>query len=266
MEQPRLHDIARQFANIFAFIFQIYASYVVGSSVGTISQEFRSLIFPATYAFSIWGPIFILCGVYAIYQALPAQRENPIFRAIGWWTAGAFVANGAWSYAYTSRQFILAQIIILAGFLCAAGAYIRFVRVASPSRATRFDNQLVAPALGLLFGWITAANVVGLAGTLVAQGLNADGQGAETGALALLLFGGAVAFFVILLSKQGPASAWIAYGAAVLWALVAVVVEQRNESVLTSATAVVCGLLVLLAMFGPWTAPAEPLRGQPSAT
>jgi len=266
MDQPRLSDIARQFANIFAFIFQIYASYVVGSSVGTIAQEFRSLVFPATYAFSIWGPIFILCGVYAIYQALPAQRENPIFRAIGWWTAGAFIANGAWSYAYTNRQFILAQVIILAGFLCAAGAYIRFARVASPSRATRIDTQLVGPALGLLFGWITAANVVGLASTLIAQGLNADGQGAEVGASALLLFGGAVAFFVILLSKQGPASAWIAYGAAVLWALVAVIVEQRNDSVLTSATAVVCGLLVLLAMFGPWAAPAEPLRGQASAT
>lgn len=158
MDQPRLSDVARQFAIVFAAIFQIYASYVVGTSVGAIAQEFRSPIIPAIYAFAIWGPIFILCLVYAVYQALPAQRENSVFRAIGWWTAGAFVANGAWSYAYTNRQFILAQVILLAGFVFAGGAYRRFVREASAARAKNLDNWLLGPALGLLFGWITAAN------------------------------------------------------------------------------------------------------------
>lgn len=150
--------------------------------------------------------------------------------------------------------------IILAAFLGAAGAYVRFLSVASPFRATKIASQLIAPMIGLLFGWITAANIVGLAGTLIARGLNATGQGAEVGAAALLFLGGAVAFFVILLSKQGLATAWAAYGVAVLWALVAVIVEQRNDSVVTSATAVVCALLVLLAMFGPWSASAEPHR------
>lgn len=233
MEQPRLPDIARQFANVFAAIFQIYASYVVGSSVGTIAQEFRSTIIPATYAFAIWGPIFILCATYALYQALPAQREHPVFRAIGWWTAGAFLANGAWSYAYTNRQFILAQAIIVAGFVFAGGAYFRFTREAPEIPDGRIDNWIVGPALGLLFGWIIAANVAGLDGTLIAQGLAPIGQGAEIGGAALLLLGGGVAFLVILASRAGPHGAWIAFGAAVIWALVAVTVEQRTASTLT---------------------------------
>src|SRR5687768_10630671 len=87
MNSPQLGDIARQFAVVFAAIFQVYGSYSVGRSVGVIAQENRSLILPASYAFSIWGPIFILCGLYALYQALPAQRENSTFRAIGLWTA-----------------------------------------------------------------------------------------------------------------------------------------------------------------------------------
>ena len=74
--QSQLGAIGRQFLNIFAAIFQVYASYVVGDSVGAVAQEVHSLITPASYAFAIWGPIFLLCALYAIYQALPAERES----------------------------------------------------------------------------------------------------------------------------------------------------------------------------------------------
>ena len=265
MDGPRLSDVARQFANVFAAIFQIYASYTVGSSVAAIAQEYRSPIFPATYAFAIWGPIFILCGTYALYQALPGQRRNPVFRAIGWWTIGAFLANCAWSYAFTSRQFLLAQAIILAGFIFAGGSYFRFVRVAPAARATKIDNWLIGPTLGLLFGWLTAANVVGLAGTLIAQGFGATGQVAEIRDATLLLLGGAVAFFVILASRNGPYGAWVSYSAAVLWALVAVIVEQRSASSITTAAAVVTAVLVLLAAVGPWGLPGRSPKRTESA-
>jgi hypothetical protein len=258
-------DVGRQFANVFAAIFQIYVSYTVGSSVGAIAQEHRSLILPATYAFAIWGPIFILCGSYALYQALPAQRQNPVFRAIGWWTVGAFLANGVWSYAYTNRQFILAQAIILAGFVFAGGSYLRFARVVPGARATHIDNWLIGPTLGLLFGWLTAANVAGLAGMLIALGFAATGQGAEIRDAALLVLGGAVAIFVILASRLGPYGAWVSYSAAVLWALMAVIVEQRSASTMTTAAAVITAGLVLLAAFGPWRTSARPPRRSTTA-
>ena len=262
--QPRLSDVARQIAIVFGAIFQIYASYGVGNSVGTIAQEFRSLIIPATYAFAIWGPIFILCLVYAIYQALPSQRENSIFRAIGWWTVGAFITNGVWSYTYTNRQFILAQIILLAGFVFAGGAYLRFAREVPAARANNLDNRLIGPMLGLLFGWITGANVVGLAGTLIAQGFAATGPSAEIGGAALLLVGGLVAFFVILASRQSSHGAWVTYGASVLWALVAVIVEQRSASMVTTAAAGATAGLVILAVLGPWGGRSPLLGRSPS--
>ncbi len=252
MDQPRLSDVARQFAVVLAAIFQISASYVVGNSVGAIAQEFRSLIIPAPYAFAIWGPIFILCLVYGIYQTLPAQRENPILRAIGWWTTGAFIANGVWSYIFTNRQFILAQAILLGGFVFAGGAYLRFAREAPATRAINLNNWLIGPALGLLFGWLTAATVVGLASTLISRGFAAIGQRAEIGGGALLLAGCAMGFFTILASRDGPHGAWIAYGAAVLWSLVAVIVEQRLMSNVTTGAALVAAGLVFLAMLFPW--------------
>ncbi len=258
MNPPRLSDLTRQFAVVFSAIFQIYASYGVGSSVGVIAQEYRSLIFPATYAFAIWGPIFILCLIYAVYQALPTQRANPTFRAIGWWTAAAFIANSAWTFTYTGRQFILAQVILFAGFVFAGGAYLHFVRERPTANATNLDNWLTGPALGLLFGWLTAANIVGLAGTLISQGFAASGPGAEIGGAALLLAGGGVASFVILASRQGPYGAWVAFGAAVLWALLAVIVEQRTASRVTTLAAAATAGLVLLSLLAPRRGRSQP--------
>jgi biotin transporter BioY len=129
--------------------------------------------------------------------------------------------------------------------------------VAPAAHATRIDNWLIGPTLGLLFGWITAANVVGLAGTLIAQGFVTTGQGAEIRDAALLLLGGAAAFFVILMSRKGPFGAWVSFSAAALWALVAVIVEQRATSTITTAAAVVSAALVLLAAFRPWGTPVR---------
>jgi len=61
-----------------------------------------------------------------------------------------------------------------------------------------------------------------------------------------------VAFLVILASQQGPRGAWVSYSAAVLWALVAVMIEQRSTSTITTAAAAVTAVTVLLAAFGPW--------------
>lgn len=252
MAEPSSSDLARQLAVLVMAVAQIAASYSIGREVGGVAQPYRSFVFPATWAFSIWGLIFLLCLIYGIFQALPAQRNSPIFRAVGWWSAAAFLCNSVWNQIFVSRQFAIAQIVIFAGFVSAGMAYWRFVQTASPGNLHPVTRWVVGPAFGLLFGWITAANVVGLASTLVASGVSGAGEGAEPAAAALVIFGSAIAFFVVVLSRSGPASAWAAYGVAVIWALAAVFVEQQAASSLVPGSAVAGILLVLLAMIGPW--------------
>jgi hypothetical protein len=252
MADTKSTDLLRQFAVVLTAISQVYFSYTIGRQVGSIAQDNRSLILPASYAFSIWGAIFLLCLLYAVYQALPANRESPIFRAIGWWSAGAFLCNTVWNQIFISRQFVLSQVVIFGGLLCAGMAFFRFVQTAAPGRLTSFENWVVGPALGLLFGWLTAANVVGLASVLVANGFAPTGDGAATGGAALLLFGSAIGFFVVIFSRTGPSSACVAYGATVIWALVAVFLEQSGASTLVGLTAVLGMVLIVAALIGPW--------------
>jgi hypothetical protein len=168
-------DLAHQVATVVGALFQVLAGAVV--PIGAIAKETPSLVIPADYAFAIWGPIFLLCLAYATYQALPANRQNSLLRRVGWFLAGAFFLNGPWEVLVPLRQPVLLQAILAGIFVCLAVAYLRLVR-SEHSVFGQADRWLVALPLGLLFGWIMAANAVSFNDTLVETGLLGSGVGA----------------------------------------------------------------------------------------
>src|SRR3712207_9260571 len=70
----------------------------------------RSTLFPYTTLFRS----------YAAYQALPANRQNPLLRGVGWFFAGAFFLNRLWevlrSEEHTSelqsRQYLVCRLLL----------------------------------------------------------------------------------------------------------------------------------------------------------
>src|SRR5919107_3210132 len=239
-------DLTRQVVTIVGALFQVLAGAIV--PIAAIADDTPSLVGPVDYAFAIWGPIFLLCLAYALYQALPANRANPLQRRVGWFFAGAFFLNGLWEVLVPLRQPVLLQAILGGIFACLVVAYLRLLR-SERSVLGRADRWLVALPLGLLFGWITAANVVSFNDTLVETGLLGSGGigGALVGA-SLLLAGAAVASVVIWASKAGPLQALLAYAGAVLWALAGVVVNQYDASLLTTGAALLSAALVAIAI------------------
>jgi hypothetical protein len=247
MSNDGKRDVARQAATVVGALFQVLAGAIV--PIGAIAGERPSLVIPADYAFAIWGPIFLLCLAYATYQALPANRHDPLLRLVGWFFAGAFFLNGLWEVLVPLRQPVLLQAILAGIFACSAVAHLRLVRW-DRGELSRADRWLVALPLGLLFGWITAANVVSFNDTLVEVGILGSGVGGALVGAFLLLIGAVLASAVVLVSAVGPLQSLLAYTAAVLWALAGVVVKQYDASLLTTGAAVVAVLLVTLVLFG----------------
>src|SRR3712207_941019 len=241
-------DIARQVAVMLGAIFQIAVAVSTGPAVGRVSEENPTLVVPADYAFIIWTPIFLLALIYAVYQALPSNRESPLLRRIGWFSALAYFSNGIWEIVFPAREFVLSQIVFVGISTGAVAAFVLVQRGAGSG--SRLDRWLVAPAFGLLAGWVTAAFFVGLVTVLVATGVLGGGIGEALFGALMLIVGGAVACAVILAGRTGPVQGYLAYGGAVLWALLGIVTNQYDASLITTGTAVVSAAFVALVLLG----------------
>jgi hypothetical protein len=83
----------------------------IGEPIGSRSLAVRTLITPAGWAFSIWGALYLGATVFAVYQALPAQRQNALLHRLRWPAAGAFLGNALWA-AYTQLYGLTCPILV----------------------------------------------------------------------------------------------------------------------------------------------------------
>lgn len=198
--------------------------------VGGISDRYPTYVVPAGYAFSIWSLIFALSIAYAVWQALPAQRESPLLRRVGWLTAAAFAGSMLWELAFPAGMYGLSVVLILGTLVSLALAVGRMAGWRTPFSGA--ERWLVWIASGIYLGWITVATVANVAQALTAAGVVDLGLGAETWGMVMLIVAGLIAAAVTLATRNAG------YPLAVVWALVAVFVARRDPPVVTESDAV----------------------------
>ncbi|WP_336985808.1 hypothetical protein [Altererythrobacter aquiaggeris] len=232
---------AQRIAIIIAVFIQIGATFLpamgFGEQIGERSDAVRTLITPAGWAFSIWGPLFIGTILFAIYQFLPHQRKNALLDRIGWFAAGAFLGNGLWAvWTQFNDLNAVSAIIIAASLVCLLTILRRLVALDRPF--TSGERWLIVLPLSALAAWLTAATIVNIAATLTYYGV---GGGATHPALAagIIVVGGAIAALAVARSKGNP---W--YAAVFLWALLAIYFQGGQRAVFVAYAAIFSGVLV----------------------
>ncbi len=128
-----------------------------GQTTGEISDRFEVFFTPAGYVFSIWGLIYLGLAALAVYQALPAQGDNPrLARARGWIVLSG-VANVAWILFWHYERYplsLLAMLIILGSLV---GTYLALeVGTVKVSRGERWFVQI---PISVYLGWISVATI-----------------------------------------------------------------------------------------------------------
>ena len=239
-------DSGRRVAGVVGALFQVGATVLAGVAISeAVSEGPPSLVEPAGYAFGVWAVIFFLSLLFAVYQALPANRGNPVLRRVGWPVAGAFLCTGLWSVFVPLRQFGFAQAMLLGIFAFLLVAYLRLAR-SEAGTLGRMERWLVAPMVGVFLGWVTAANAVSLTSEAVRRGLvEGGGTGEVLIGSALLISGGLLAAAITRAGRAGPPQGYAIFALTVLWALVAVVIAQYDASPLTTGAAVAAAVPVL---------------------
>jgi benzodiazapine receptor len=228
------NDRPRQISNLLFAIGQAAAPALTPMlglpPVGGVSDRYPTWVVPAGYAFSIWGLIFALCIAYAVWQMLPAQRENPLLRRVGWLTAAAFAGSTAWEFVFPAGMYAVSVVLIVITLVSLAVAVGRMVGWRTPF--TGAERWLVWMTCGIYLGWITVATVANVAQALAAAGQVELGLGGETWGVVMIAAAALIAAVVTLRTRNAG------YPLAVIWALVAVFVARRSPPELTRSDAV----------------------------
>ncbi|TFI57701.1 hypothetical protein E2493_13715 [Sphingomonas parva] len=220
----------------------------IGAPIGERSDNVRTLITPAGWAFSIWGPLYAGSLAYAVYQLLPGQRDNGLLARIGWASAGAFLGNAAWAlYVQFVAVDAVSAAIIAFTLACLLSIYRALAEARAFSRGERF---LVALPLSALAAWLTAATIVNIAAALVHHGVDA-GESAPLVAAAIVLVGGAIAAAAIWRGRGNP---W--YALVFLWALAGIHAAEAGRREVDAAT-LAAGVLVLAVTLARLAGPAN---------
>lgn len=219
---------------------------MVGAQAG--QDQTQTLVEPASYAFSIWGVIFLANLVFAAYQALPGQREDPLLDH----AAMPYVAGQAFAALFALAALIdahtLAQVSTLLYFAAAVATYaILGVGRRDDGWARRLCAWLPA---SISMAWLLVASIVVLANVLVVERAVNPLVDVETSppvgtpeswAVGAIVSAALVATGLLVWRRD------FAFAAVTSWSLVAIGRAQQNEAVDSAviASLAIIGLVAL---------------------
>jgi hypothetical protein len=238
-----MKDTLRQIAVVLTIIATITVNVLAnalpinGLNTGQISDRFEVYFVPAGYVFSIWGLIYIGLIAYAVYQALPAQRDNPRLQATGWWVVMGGLANISWIFLWHYEQFVatLAAMLVLLASLIAVYLRLGLGR----TTVSTAETWAVRIPFSVYLGWITVATIANATALLDFLKWNQFGLSDEVWMVVML------AAVLVIASLMSFTRRDIAYVAVILWALAGIGVKFPQSGIVTIAVWATFALVAL---------------------
>ena len=177
-----------------------------GQSTNEISDRYDTLFAPIGFTFSIWGVIYLLLGVYTVFQLV---ADNSVVRTITPWFIASNVLNGTWIIAW-HYDVIWGSLLIIIALL------VTLIVINKSTTAKRVDwGNTVAVRLpfAVYFGWVTVATVANASAFFVSLGWRGGVVLSETAwTITIVLVATAIGIAVTLVNSS------MAYGLVFVWA------------------------------------------------
>ena len=210
------------FLIIVGVIFWNYIANAQGineNSVGSLSAAYANLVNPASYAFSIWGIIYLSLTANSIYQlkgAFSFSTADFILNT-GPWLIIANIGNAIWMWLWLTEKTglsVLVMLIILVSLL-----KIVLSLGIGVSQVSKKVKLWVWFPVSLYTGWITVATVANASAYLAKIGW--EGPFSEvTWAIVMLLV--ATLVYVFVLKNRGM----VTFAAVGIWAILAIAIRH----------------------------------------
>ena len=235
-------DFIRQIINVLAVVVMITINILAnalpinGQNTGEISDLFQVFFVPAGYVFAIWGLIYIGLAAFAIYQALPAQRENPRLRKIGYWFLLSCVANSVWIFMWHYNLFPLSLLVMLVLLASLLVIYLRLD--VGRTRVSTLERWCVNIPFSVYLGWITVATVANVTDVLYDLGWNGFGIAPETWAVIMLIIAAGLGVAMAVTRRD------VAYLLVLVWAFAGIGVKQAAVPLVATTAWIMTALMV----------------------
>ncbi len=219
-----------------------------GVNTGVVSDSYPNLFAPSGITFSIWGLIYLLLGMYTLYQFGLFQKDkgkknNTYFKLINPYFILSSVANTAWIFAWHYFQIGL-TVILMSVILF---SLIKIADVINRSTFRPKETLFIRAPFSIYFGWITVATIANITAFLV--GLGWDGFGIpQQSWMIIILFVGTLIGIVRTLKDKN-----IMYGMVFVWAYFGIWIKHTSSAGFNNqykeviATVVFCPMLFLIA-------------------
>jgi hypothetical protein len=230
--------------NIVAFALTVLVNSLAGGTrilgsklTAEISDANPTLITPAGYVFSIWGIIYILLGVFVVFQALPSQKGRDYPEKIGWLFVLSSMFNIVWLFLWQFEYLVFSVVLM---FLLLASLIAVYLRLKIGKSTVTFREKLaVHMPFSVYLGWITIASIADVSATLVSLNWAGLGVSAESWAILVVIVALIITLLVITTRKD------VAYALVIIWALVGIAVKQSSNQtifMLTEISAIIVAI------------------------
>jgi len=243
MSKDTLRQVVNLFSVILALAVNILASALPlnGQNTGEISDRFQVYFVPAGYVFAIWGVIYLGWIAFTIYQFLPAQKENPRLRRLGYLFALSGAFNAAWLFCWHYNLFGLSVLVMLVLLALLIASYLK-LNIGRES-VSALERWCVDIPFSLYLGWITVATVANVSDYLYLIEWNGFGFAPQVWAVIMLLVASSLGALMVV--KRYDA----AYVLVLVWSFIGIAVKQADVP-LVAVTAWFLALVALgLAVF-----------------
>jgi len=241
-------DTARQWINVLVMVATVVVNALAsilplnGLNTGEISDRFRVYFVPAGYVFSIWGLIYLALAAFAVYQAVPSQRDNPLLRRMGYLFALSSVANITWLFLWHYEVFSLTLFAMLAILLTLIVIYLRLGT--GRTKVSAAERWLVQVPFSIYLGWITVATIANA--TQLLDYLNWSGWGISPEIWTVIMLGAATLIGSLVSLTRGD----IAYMLVLIWAFAGIAIKHTGTPLVAIAAWLAVGLVALLMVVG----------------
>ena len=229
IEDRRPSRIFISFLNLIGFLAVVAVNALAvllplnNNTTQALSDKYPNLFVPAGLTFSIWGVIYILLGIYTVYQMViafkPVGQKSDFFDRIGIWFFISCIFNAGWIFAWHYEVVWLSLVIMLLLLISLLSIYLR-LGIGRRDDVSNNEKGLVHLPFSIYLGWITIAAIANATAFLVKIGWNGFGLDQQFWTVVVIAAGIVITLGMIFIRND------IFYSLVVIWALAGILIKR----------------------------------------